>query len=136
MFIRDIRRRQTAKWALEAEVHDILEKPLPRRYDAVYSLDVIEHIPPDKEDTFISNLWASVTEHGVLIIGSPSLESQAYASPQSKVGHVNCKSGRALKLLLERHFHTVFLFSMNDEVVHTGFYPMAHYLFTLCADKR
>ena len=136
VFIRDIRRRQSAKWPLLAQVHDILERPLPHRYDAIYTLDVIEHIPAEKEDTFICNLWASLTEHGVLIIGSPSLESQAYASPQSKIGHVNCKSGRALKLLLERYFHTVFLFSMNDEVVHTGFYPMAHYLFTLCADKR
>jgi len=97
---------------------------------------VIEHIPPEKEYTFIFNLWASVAEHGVLIIGSPSLESQAYASPQSKIGHVNCKSGCALKLLLERYFHTVFLFSMNDEVIHTGFYPMAHYLFALCSHRR
>jgi Methyltransferase domain len=136
VFIRDIQRRQSAKWALEAGVHDILERPLPHRYDALYSLDVIEHIPPEKEDTFISNLWASLAEHGVLIIGSPSLESQAYASPQSKIGHVNCKSGRALKLLLERYFCTVFLFSMNDEVVHTGFYPMAHYLLALCSDRR
>jgi len=136
IFVRDIHRRQTAEWALEAEVHDILEKPLPHLYDAVYSLDVIEHIPPEKEYTFIFNLWASVAEHGVLIIGSPSLESQAYASPQSKIGHVNCKSGRALKLLLERYFHTVFLFSMNDEVIHTGFYPMAHYLFALCSHRR
>src|SRR6516165_4756341 len=136
IFILDIRRRQAAKWPLPAKVHDILERPLPHQYDAVYTLDVIEHIPAEKEDTFICNLGTSLADHGVLIIGSPSLESQAYASPQSKVGHVNCKSGRALKMLLERHFHTVFLFSMNDEVVHTGFYPMAHYLFTLCADKR
>ncbi len=136
VFIRDIQRRQSAKWALEAQVHDILEHPLPDRYDAVYSLDVIEHIPAEKEDTFICNLRASLADHGVLIIGSPSLELQAYASPQSKVGHVNCKSGHALKLLLERHFHTVFLFSMNDEVVHTGFYPMAHYLLAICCDIR
>jgi hypothetical protein len=136
VFIQDIRRRQSAKWALEAEVHDILERPLPRRFDAVYSLDVIEHIPAEREDTFIHHLWASLADHGVLVIGSPSLESQSYASPQSKTGHVNCKSGRTLKLLLERYFHRVFLFSMNDEVVHTGFYPMAHYLFALCSNKR
>jgi hypothetical protein len=136
IFIRDIRRRQSAKWPLSAQLHDILERPLPHQYDAVYTLDVIEHIPPAKEDVFISNLSASLADHGVLIIGSPSLESQAYASAQSKIGHVNCKSGRALKLLLERYFYTIFLFSMNDEVVHTGFYPMAHYLFALCSDKR
>ena len=35
-----------------------------------------------------------------------------------------------------RHFHEVFIFSMNDEVVHTGFYPLAHYLFALCVGKR
>ena len=66
----------------------------------------------------------------------PSLESQAHASPQSKAGHVNCKTGEALKRTLERHFHTVFIFSMNDEVVHTGFYPMCHYLFVVGAGKR
>jgi hypothetical protein len=136
VFIRDIQRRQSARWGLHAQLHDILKAPLPDRYNAVYSLDVIEHIPADYEDTFIGNLRSSLADHGVLIIGSPSLESQAYASPQSKIGHVNCKSGRALKLLLERHFHTVFLFSMNDEVVHTGYYPMAHYLFALCSNIR
>jgi 2-polyprenyl-3-methyl-5-hydroxy-6-metoxy-1,4-benzoquinol methylase len=136
VFIRDIRRRQSAKWPLPAQVHDILERPLPRQYNAIYTLDVIEHIPAEEEDTFIGNLGESLAVHGVLIIGSPSLESQAYASPQSKVGHVNCKSGHALKLLLERHFHTVFLFSMNDEVVHTGFYPMAHYLLAICSSIR
>jgi 2-polyprenyl-3-methyl-5-hydroxy-6-metoxy-1,4-benzoquinol methylase len=136
VFIRDIQRRQSAKWPLSPQLHDILEQPLSRRYDAIYSLDVIEHIPSEREDTFVANLRASLNPNGVLIIGSPSLESQVYASPQSKIGHVNCKSGHALKLLLERHFHTVFVFSMNDEVVHTGFYPMAHYLFAICSDIR
>ena len=37
---------------------------------------------------------------------------------------------------MQRHFHNVFLFSMNDEVVHTGFSPMAHYLLALCCTKR
>jgi hypothetical protein len=72
----------------------------------------------------------------VVIVGMPSLESQAHASPQSKAGHVNCKSGKALKSVLEKHFHNVFLFSMNDEVVHTGFAPMAHYLFGLCCEAK
>jgi hypothetical protein len=37
---------------------------------------------------------------------------------------------------MERYFHAVFLFSMNDEVVHTGFAPMAHYLIAVCTGKR
>ena len=44
--------------------------------------------------------------------------------------------GSELKSLLEQYFHSVFLFSMNDEVVHTGFYPMAHYLLAICSHKR
>ena len=122
IFIEDIERRADPRWPVEAELHDVLDAPLPARHNAIYSLDVIEHIPVDQERLFLKNLRDSLSEEGVLIIGTPSLESQAYASPQSKIGHVNCKSGRTLKALLEEYFHTVFLFSMNDEVVHTGFH--------------
>ena len=38
---------------------------------------------------------------------------------------------RELKKLMQHYFHNVFMFSMNDEVVHTGFHPMAHYLDTV-----
>jgi hypothetical protein len=84
----------------------------------------------------LDNLRNSLTDEGVLIIGSPSLESQPYASAQSEVGHVNCKSGAEFKALMERYFDNVFLFSMNDEVVHTGFYPMAHYLIAGCCGRK
>ena len=73
---------------------------------------------------------------GVLIVGMPSLESQAHASAASRAGHVNCKTGGALRSVMERHFHNVFMFSMNDEMVHAGFMPMDHYLFALCVGKR
>jgi hypothetical protein len=32
--------------------------------------------------------------------------------------------------------HNVFIFSMNDEVVHTGFHPLAHYLRALCCQRK
>ena len=69
---------------------------------------------------------------GVLIVGMPSLESQKYASPQSKAGHVNCQSGDELRVTMENYFSNCFLFSMNDEVVHTGYNKMAHYLIAVC----
>jgi hypothetical protein len=77
-----------------------------------------------------------LTTDGVLIIGTPSLESQKYASPGSIAGHVNCKNGDELKQVLSEFFGNVFVFSMNDETVHTGFYPMAHYLFALCCNMK
>ena len=136
IFIADIRERQDERWPLKAEVHDIVKKPLPRRHDALFSLDVLEHIAPNEEDVFLANLCASLTTDGLLMIGTPSLESQDYASPLSKAGHINCKSGIELKALLEKYFGNVFMFSMNDEVVHTGFSRMAHYLFALCVEPK
>ena len=136
LFVEDIRQRRSGRWPIEAHFHDILEAPLPNLHDGIYSLDVIEHIPRTDEHLYLGNLQASLTDDGVLIIGSPSLESQSYASPPSKEGHVNCKSGDELKALLENYFDNVFLFSMNDEVIHTGFYPMAHYLIAICATRR
>ncbi len=131
-FIADIERRQSSRWPLQAVLHDMLKSPLATQFDSAYSLDVLEHIPPAQEDLFLSHIKASLAEKGVVIIGMPSLESQQYASPASKAGHINCKSGKDLKALCEKHFSHVFLFSMNDEVVHTGYYPMAHYLLALC----
>jgi len=136
VFVEDIRQRQSRRWPLEVYYHDILEAALPNKHDGIYSLDVIEHIPRNVEHLYLEHLRDSLTEDGVLIVGSPSLESQAYASPPSKAGHVNCKSGEELKALLKNYFQNVFLFSMNDEVVHTGFAPMAHYLFAVCCQKR
>jgi len=137
VFIEDARDRMTTDaWACECRIHDILDGPVAGHFDAAYSLDVLEHIPPAREDRFLHNIAESVRETGVVILGSPSLQSQVYASKGSKEGHVNCKDGMDLKHLLERHFDNVFLFSMNDEVVHTGYYPMAHYLFAICAGRK
>jgi 2-polyprenyl-3-methyl-5-hydroxy-6-metoxy-1,4-benzoquinol methylase len=136
VFIEDIRERQDERWALKAQVHDIVAQPLPRQHEALFCLDVLEHIARDNEHVFLTNLCASLSPGGLLMVGTPSIESQPYASPPSKAGHVNCKSGKELKVLMQRYFRHVFMFSMNDEVVHTGFFPMAHYLFALCAEPK
>jgi 2-polyprenyl-3-methyl-5-hydroxy-6-metoxy-1,4-benzoquinol methylase len=130
-FVEDALERMDERWSFECLQHDLLEGPVPGRYDAAYALDVIEHIPQDQELIFTGNIVKSLTAHGVLILGSPSLESQAYASPPSKAGHVNCKDARGIRALMQQFFHNVFVFSMNDEVVHTGYSPMAHYLLAL-----
>lgn len=135
-FVADCRSRMDPDWPFEVSVHDMLAGPVTGSYDAAYAMDVLEHIEPAKEALFLANVTQSLTEDGVLILGSPSLQSQSYASPQSKAGHVNCKDGQDFKKLCEEHFKNVFLFSMNDEVVHTGFSKMAHYLITICCGTR
>ena len=118
------------KWPINFMVRDILEQP--RRlhgYDAVYALDLFEHFYVEQESVLLESLYDSAS---VCIIGTPSLESQAHASKLSKEGHVNCVSGHALKTKCLAYWDQVFMFSMNDEVVHTGFSPMSHYNFVLC----
>lgn len=129
VFIDDIAERTDEKWRFSSAVHDMLSGPVAGQYDAAYSLDVLEHIAKKDERKFMDNIVKSLTKTGVLIIGMPSIESQAHASPLSKIGHVNCKTGTELKTLMLDYFENVFMFSMNDEVVHTGYQPMAQYLF-------
>lgn len=114
---------------LSFEVHDILKADLPKKYDAIYALDVIEHIQKKDESKFLRHVLSSLHPHGMLILGTPNITSQVYASKPSQEGHVNCKAHDELRALMKKHFHVSLLFSMNDEVVHTGYGPMAHYLF-------
>ncbi|HVT73253.1 MAG TPA: glycosyltransferase [Lacunisphaera sp.] len=136
VFVADVNRRMDPKWRFACQQHDMLAGPFPGQYDAAYALDVIEHIPSRDENAFVGNIVQSLTPEGVLILGCPSLQSQVYASPPSKAGHVNCQTGDTMRALLGRFFHNVFIFSMNDEVVHTGYTPMAHYLIGLACTRR
>ena len=105
--------------------HDIMKGPL-EGFTAAFALDVFEHIAD--EQTLLKNLRKCAP---MVILGTPSLESQIHASHLSKEGHVNCKSGEDLRNLMREHFRHVLMFGMNDEVVHTGFFPMCHYLFSI-----
>ena len=137
VFIEDVKKRMNPRWSFDAFVHDMLSGPVPpRNYDGIYALDVLEHIDPGDEPAFMSNLVGSLAPHGAVVLGMPSLESQAYASPNSKAGHVNCKSMPDFKQMMARYFHNVFMFSMNDEVVHTGYHKMAHYLLALGCEGK
>lgn len=119
-----------------AKLLDITQSKLPEMYDAIYMLDVFEHITTKNSVKMLFNITDSLKPDGVFIVGTPSLESQKYASPQSKAGHVNCLSGENLKLIMKSCFKSVFLFGQNDEMIHVGFAPMCHYLIALCVGPR
>ncbi len=118
------------------EYFDFRAARYSRTLDGLYAVDVIEHIFPDEEAVFVANLAASLRERGVAVFGTPNVTSERYASQYSRMGHVNLKDHGTLRATMQRYFHHVFVFSMNDEVVHTGYYPMAHYLWALCVDPR
>ncbi len=136
LFVADAVSRRTDTWDYDAFVHNILEGPVMGTFDAIYTLDVLEHIPAEHEETFLRNALMSLSAAGVMIVGMPSKESQAFSKPMEVTGHVNCKSQAELKSLMKKYFSNVFMFSMNDEMVHTGYGKLAHYIFALCCGAR
>jgi 2-polyprenyl-3-methyl-5-hydroxy-6-metoxy-1,4-benzoquinol methylase len=117
-------------------IHDITSSPMPDLFDAAFALDVIEHIEPAQEHKFIENIAASLKNDGVLILGTPNITAHQYASEGSRLGHINLKSAETMKASLSASFENVFIFSMNDEVIHTGFSPMAHYIIGMGVGRK
>jgi cyclopropane fatty-acyl-phospholipid synthase-like methyltransferase len=135
-FLEEVRAREEP-WGFETLLWNPCKTPIEQNdFDGVYALDVLEHIGPSQEEAFLGNIGRSLTNHGILILGSPSLESQSYASAPSKAGHVNCKTEDDLRNSCKRFFETVFIFGMNDEVLTTGFGPMCHYRFAICVSPK
>lgn len=100
------------------------------KVSAIYMIDVIEHVDPKGEARFMENLLASYEDkdNAVMIIGTPNLTAAQYASKQSESVHINLKTQKDLKTLLDRYFNNTFMFGMNDEVLHTGYSAMCHYI--------
>lgn len=121
---------------LDFRCEDFFESK-PEMYDAVVNFDVIEHIYPEHAPLFFRKMTAHLHDHGVAVIGTPSLTSQQFASPVAKNGHVNIYSHEQLEKALKEVFEFVLLFAANDELIHTGFFPLAHYYIALaCKPKR
>lgn len=116
--------------------HDMLVAPLPHKYEAAYSLDVLEHISLDRQDIFLNNICASLQQDGVFICGVPSLESQPYASPASKIGHIGCMTYAEFKDRLKAHFDNVFVFTLHDEQLGLSFEKMAGYYLAVACGVR
>jgi 2-polyprenyl-3-methyl-5-hydroxy-6-metoxy-1,4-benzoquinol methylase len=104
--------------------------------DAVYWVDVIEHLETSSEPAVLANICRCLSDDGVLLTGTPNVTAAAYASPQSAAGHINLKSFASLRELMQGYFRNVFMFGMNDEVVHSGYGPMSHYLWALAVGPR
>lgn len=129
--IEEARLASSERWPVTFECADILDYSRqcgPR--DAVYALDVLEHINPDED--FLRAMRRAAP---VAVIGTPSAESQKYASRMSLLGHVNVYSGVALRHRLLEFWDQVFVLTMHDEILGTSYYPMAQYLLAICVRK-
>ncbi len=106
------------------------------KYSAVVSIDVLEHIYPENEELYLQTLVKNMVYNGICIVGTPNIVTQKFADQKIAGAHVNLYSAERLVQSLETVFHNVFLFSQNDEMIHTGYTPMANYLLALCTFKK
>ncbi len=105
-------------------------------YDAVYSLDVIEHINPDDEGEFLRKCSNILSDKGTLIIGTPNITMNPFASDSSKIAHINLYDQDRLYKSLSSYFNNVYIFNMNDEIVNVGFDKMACYIIGVACNKK
>jgi len=99
------------------------------KFDAAFSIDVIEHLDKPLNRPFFENQCACLKDDGVCIVGTPNITANRYASVRSRVQHINLQSQASLKKMMSQYFKRIFMFGMNDEVLHTGYAPMCHYIF-------
>jgi len=136
-FIDSARYNKSKNWPIRMLTHGLESKEPLGLFDGIYLLDVLEHISETDENVFLDHLSNNLSLYGSVIVGMPTLSSQALIPVGKKdPGHINCKDHDALRSTMKRHFHNVFIFSMNDELIHTGNPNMAHYLIALCCGKR
>jgi len=110
---------------------DIMADSVYSQVDGIACLDVIEHVEPHQGHFFIRQLHRRLNDHGVAVIGTPNGLAAQYASAHSQIGHINLYDPDRFRSELSNVFRHVFLFSMSDEIVHTGFDKLAHYLMAL-----
>lgn len=105
-------------------------------FDGIVSFDVIEHIYPENVEIYMRTVMANLCRGGVFIVGTPSIETQQYSKENVTGAHVNVYKGEDFYAMLKQHFYNVFLFTQNDEIIHTGHLRMANYLIGVCSHKK
>ena len=118
------------------QVRDFTDFTADQGFDALVSLDVLEHLSVEEGKKFIGRAADMIKADGMLVIGTPSLHSYEYQGELSRAAHVKCYDLSELKDLISGSFGRVLTFSMNDEIVHTGHPKMAWYYFVLAFYPR
>lgn len=135
IFVEDALSRSTLEWPLEGFVHDFCFGPYSEKFDGIYLLDVFEHIDQKYEREMLVNIKASMKKGASMVLGCPSIESQALIPEHKRdPGHINCKTGAKLRSTVNDVFCNAFLFSMNDEMISVSNPSMAFYNFILAVN--
>ncbi|WP_373071986.1 class I SAM-dependent methyltransferase [Sulfurimonas sp.] len=128
----ELSRRDNVKF----EVKDLFLLDEEKKYDSIVCLDVLEHLSIEDGRKFIEKISKLLKPNGFFACGVPSIYSYEFQSPLSQASHINCPDRDDLERELSINFDRIFPFSMNDEMVHTGFQKLAWYYIMLCTSPK
>ena len=114
------RRESNAAGSIEYLGHDFADGPAPGSFDAACVVNAIAAIAQERQPGFLRNIVSSLTPDGMLVLGSED------SSPQ----HWD-----ALKILLDRFFRNVLLFSLSAETLDIGLRPGADYVIAVACTR-
>lgn len=114
-------------------IFEIKQNNFKQKIDFITLIDFIEHFNKSQGSLILKKCANLLKKKGgTLIVGTPSVYSSKYRSKRSKMQHIHEYDGMELKDLCSKYFDRTFLFSMNDELVHTGYYKLAWFNFVVC----
>lgn len=118
---------------IKKNIQNVKKSDFRKKITFISLNDVIEHFSKKKGEKILKICKSILSKKGdVLMIGTPSKYSAKYRSSQSKKQHIYEYKPEELKNICEKHFDRVFQFSMNDEVINTGFSKLSWFNFFIC----
>lgn len=115
---------------------DLFKLDKAKKYDVIVAMDVVEHYSVRQAQKLLQEMSLHVNAQGILIIGTPSKYSYPYQGKLSQASHKHCYDQEELVRLIGKFFHRTLPFSMNDELVHTGFGKLAWYYMVIGMYKK
>lgn len=117
---------------IQFETYDVLKYIPPTTPDTVVAIDFIEHFTKSEGEALIRHVASYLEKSkGMIIIGTPNVYSKDYRSSRSKSQHLHEYNPDEIRDVVSSNFHRTLSFSMNDEIVYTGFPKLAWFLFVL-----
>lgn len=128
---KDLYKKENLAFAQE-DILSLPESIKNYKATAITMVDVIEHFYRKDGEKIIRNCSEMLQDGGMMILGTPSKYSEAYRAKSNHHIHFHEYEPQELRDLCGQHFSRTLMFSMNDEVVHTGFDKLAWFFYVLC----
>jgi 2-polyprenyl-3-methyl-5-hydroxy-6-metoxy-1,4-benzoquinol methylase len=110
------------------------ENKMINKFDAVISLEVIEHIKPNKLDAYFNLIKTNLREGGIHISSTPRYLPMNKRSENRRIFHEKEYKLYEYRKILKKHFSNVFIFSQNDLIISDQNYENAWNFLAICTN--